>query len=229
MIKQSNNKIPFLCRQESRSIFGKWIPDIRFATSGKIKGWIVMALLCLHVVLNAQKLQNPSFEGSYGVAQTPQGWTAFGQASSPDTQPGAWNVTTPASHGNRYISMVCRGFSIYDSYLWESCIQNLNSPLVVGQTYHYSIDLAFSATFKADTILFDRPAQLRIWGRSANMNKELLWESGAITNKKWKTVVIAVPKIASDFKDAINGYDFQMGGIFLENYVHNEKFKIKAG
>jgi hypothetical protein len=29
-------------------------------------------------------------------------------------------------------------------------------------------------------------------------------------NKKWETIVIAVPKIASDFRDAIDGYDFQM-------------------
>jgi len=48
-------------------------------------------------------------------------------------------------------------------------------------------------------------------------------------NKKWKTVIMAVPKIASDFKDAIDGYDYQYGGIFLENFVHSEKLKIKAG
>ncbi len=48
-------------------------------------------------------------------------------------------------------------------------------------------------------------------------------------NKKWKTAVIAVPKIASDFKDAIDAYDIQYGGIFLETFVPNEKLKIKAG
>lgn len=48
-------------------------------------------------------------------------------------------------------------------------------------------------------------------------------------NKKWKTIVIGIPKIASDFKDPIDKYDYQYGGIFLENYVHNDKLKIKAG
>ncbi len=48
-------------------------------------------------------------------------------------------------------------------------------------------------------------------------------------NKKWKTVLIGIPKIASDLKDVIDSYDYQYGGIFLENYVHNEKLKIKAG
>jgi hypothetical protein len=48
-------------------------------------------------------------------------------------------------------------------------------------------------------------------------------------NKKWETILIAIPKIASDFKDAIDGYDFQMGGIFLQHWVPNNKIKIKAG
>ncbi|MES2591118.1 MAG: DUF6268 family outer membrane beta-barrel protein [Bacteroidota bacterium] len=48
-------------------------------------------------------------------------------------------------------------------------------------------------------------------------------------NKKWKTMVIAVPKIASDFKDAVNSYDYQLGGIFLANYIYSDKLKLKAG
>jgi hypothetical protein len=48
-------------------------------------------------------------------------------------------------------------------------------------------------------------------------------------NKKWKTVMIAVPKIASDFRDKIDKADFQMGGIFLQNYVYSDRLKIKAG
>ena len=48
-------------------------------------------------------------------------------------------------------------------------------------------------------------------------------------NKKWETVVLAVPKIASDFKDKIDEYDIQYGGIFLEHFVPNDHLKIKAG
>jgi hypothetical protein len=48
-------------------------------------------------------------------------------------------------------------------------------------------------------------------------------------NKKWKTVLMAVPKIASDFRDKIDKNDFQMGGIFLQNYVYSDRLKIKAG
>lgn len=48
-------------------------------------------------------------------------------------------------------------------------------------------------------------------------------------NKKWETVALVVPKVASDFKDAINSYDYQLGGIFIENFVLNPKLKIKLG
>jgi len=48
-------------------------------------------------------------------------------------------------------------------------------------------------------------------------------------NKKWKTVLIAIPKLASDFRDKIDKRDMQMGGIVLQNYVYNEKLKFKAG
>ena len=48
-------------------------------------------------------------------------------------------------------------------------------------------------------------------------------------NKKWETIVLVIPKVASDFKDKIDSYDFQYGGIFLEHFVPNDKVKIKAG
>ncbi len=48
-------------------------------------------------------------------------------------------------------------------------------------------------------------------------------------NKKWETIVLVIPKIASDFKDKVDSYDFQYGGIFLEHFVPSEKLKIKLG
>lgn len=148
---------------------------------------LTWVFLCLCVVLNAQQMVNPSFEGATGIAKSPEGWQAYGNASSPDTQPGAWQVTKEAAHGFSYISMVCRGFSIYDSYQHESILQNLQNPLVAGAQYHYSIDLAFSKHFKADTITFNKPAKLRIWGMNEMQQKELLWESDAISNTDWQT------------------------------------------
>ncbi len=48
-------------------------------------------------------------------------------------------------------------------------------------------------------------------------------------NKKWETIFLVIPKIASDFKDKVDGYDFQYGAVFLEHFVPNNKLKIKAG
>lgn len=48
-------------------------------------------------------------------------------------------------------------------------------------------------------------------------------------NKKWKTVLLAIPKVASDFRDKIDKSDLQMGGIFLQNYIYNDHLKFKAG
>lgn len=148
---------------------------------------LLFLILALFVSATAQHLQNHSFEGVAGAAKTPEGWISMGQASSPDTQPGAWKVTTPASHGDSYISMVCRGFSILDNYLWEACYQPFNNPLLVGEIYHYSINLAHSSTFQADTVHFNNPVNLRVWGVNQNQEKEILWESGAISNTEWKT------------------------------------------
>ncbi|MBL4592863.1 MAG: hypothetical protein JKX68_03495 [Flavobacteriales bacterium] len=205
---------------------------------------LMVLLLCLHVTKSSplikgarglfftilflfslntisQQLQNPSFEGATGIAIQPQGWKAYGPASSPDTQPGAWNVTLPASHGNTYMSMVCRGYSIFDSYMWESAIQGLNNPLTIGETYHYSIDLATSKHFLADTIQFDNPVNFRIWGMSNNSEKELLWESGAVANTDWKTVYFEViPNIATDYF-ILEAYYTQMpkycGNVLVDN------------
>ncbi len=49
------------------------------------------------------------------------------------------------------------------------------------------------------------------------------------TNKKWETIIIGIPKLASDFKLKINSHDVQYGGIFLEQFVASDKLKIKAG
>lgn len=48
-------------------------------------------------------------------------------------------------------------------------------------------------------------------------------------NKKWKTVIMGIPKIASDLKDVIDKHDYQYGAILLENYEYTENLKIKAG
>ena len=177
----------------------------------------------------AQHLHNPSFEGSYGAALLPQAWLAMGQTSSPDTQPGAWSVTKEASHGNSYISMVCRGYSIIDSYQRERCYQPLINPLRVGEVYNYSIDLAHSPNFFADTIKFDQPVNLRILGMNENQEEELLWESGAVKNVDWKTFYFKLrPNMLVEYL-VLEAYYVQRpkynGNILIDNLQYYPKGK----
>ena len=170
--------------------------------------------------LQAQYLQNVSFEGKSQVG-LPQAWLPYGQASSPDTQPGMWNVQKPASHGNSYITMVARGFSIIDSYLWEACYQKFQQPLLSNQTYHYSLDLAFAPEFLADTVHFNRPIQLKVYGMNAFFEKELLWESGSIENTDWETYFFEVqPTMLTEYM-LLEAYYVELpkynGNILIDN------------
>jgi hypothetical protein len=184
-----------------------------------------LVFLCLHVSLFGQQLTNPSFEGPRGVAKSPEGWQAYGAASSPDTQPGAWRVITEPSHGYSYISMVCRGYSIFDSYQYEGIGQELQNPLLAGNTYNYSVDLAFSNTFKADTITFDAP--LRVIGYNEMGVQEVLWQSEAIANEAWKKHFFEVtPSQRTPFL-ILEAYYTQMpkycGNLLVDNMQYYEK------
>lgn len=47
-------------------------------------------------------------------------------------------------------------------------------------------------------------------------------------NERFQTLVMALPKVSSDFDD-ISSRDFQIGGILLCTFIKNEKFKYKLG
>lgn len=48
-------------------------------------------------------------------------------------------------------------------------------------------------------------------------------------NQKWKTVIIGIPKIATETNSIIDKNDYQFGGIFLENFTYSNSLKIKFG
>ncbi|MBS1637518.1 MAG: hypothetical protein JST26_16505 [Bacteroidetes bacterium] len=48
------------------------------------------------------------------------------------------------------------------------------------------------------------------------------------SNKKWKGLFLALPKINSDFKDDLSR-DVQLGGMVLGTYVKNDNLKFKLG
>ena len=48
-------------------------------------------------------------------------------------------------------------------------------------------------------------------------------------SKKWKSVLMGIPKVASDFQSSIGNQDFQYGMLFTQNYRWNSNLQIKAG
>ncbi|MBS1646744.1 MAG: hypothetical protein JST67_05340 [Bacteroidetes bacterium] len=48
-------------------------------------------------------------------------------------------------------------------------------------------------------------------------------------NKKWKLAGLAMPKLSSDFKDKLSGYDFQMGAYALLTFQKSKTLAFKLG
>lgn len=47
--------------------------------------------------------------------------------------------------------------------------------------------------------------------------------------KRWKLLVLAMPKLSSDFADPLSAYDFQIGGYAMATYAMRENLKLKFG
>lgn len=76
----------------------------------------------------------------------------------------------------------------------------------------------------SSTLTPDSSYSSKLYSVSLPLGMQFVWK-----NKKWKTVLIGIPKVASDFKDATDMHDYQFGGIFLQNYQYSETFKVKFG
>jgi len=164
---------------------------------------LLLFLLCASLKGYAQLIINPSFESSpTGENLIPIPWTRCHSFSTPDTQPGAWNVTTPPSHGNSYLGLVTRGnLGPYANSTEDAQIQ-LSSKLKSAKEYKFSIDLAYSTTQGhyvdfSDFLSYANPTILKIWGGVNNCEKtELLWESPIVDHTNWRTYDFSfVPKL----------------------------------
>lgn len=113
-----------------------------------------------------------------------------------------------------------------------------NNSEINNQTNNYLLNLFYPKELKNGNVFLIRinTELLNSSINSSNFNSSNLssvalpigfqWLS---KNKKWKTVVIAIPKIASNFEENIKAKDWQYGGLFLENYSPNQNLKLKAG
>ncbi|MFH0893288.1 MAG: PKD domain-containing protein [Bacteroidota bacterium] len=126
-------------------------------------------------------MNNPSFEGTLAPHVTPTGWDICMPGCTPDTQPGSWGITLPPSNGSSYVAFV------QDPTIpWqEGAGQTLPSPMVAGQPYSFTIDLATTAVNGSGIV--PGCVELQMWGGWSSLNSgcdmsELLWSSGDIYN-----------------------------------------------
>jgi len=143
-------------------------------------------------------LKNPSFEGipaegSKNMRFNLDGWTdcAVGQ-TPPDIHPvpngGNFGVTQKPADGRTYLGMVVR-----QDETWEIISQRLESPIMEGICYEFTMSLSRSEKYLSASVNdetteseYTTPAKLRIWGGAGICNKaELLAESALITSHRW--------------------------------------------
>jgi outer membrane protein OmpA-like peptidoglycan-associated protein len=144
-------------------------------------------------------LTNPSFEdipraGSKG-GTAPAGWYDCGPQteSSPDIQPGFFDVIKPPSNGISYLGLVVR-----DNETYESVSQRLSQPIVAGNCYEWNLDLSRSDEYNSQTsnsgskvLSFASAVQVRIWGGNGFCDrKELLYTTPYVVNTRWMGYLI---------------------------------------
>jgi gliding motility-associated-like protein len=156
---------------------------------------------------SAQLIPNGSFEGEPIASTPPPNWYPCNLYSSPDTQPGSWSVTTPASEGNTYISLVTRGEvgSIGDGTV-EAIAVNTSKLLLPKTCFKFSVDLAFSREFISEQLIY-HAVKLKIYASKAECDKTtLIWTSPVIFHTDWQTY-----SFSFTLEDAYSGLIFEAG------------------
>ena len=189
---------------------------------------VTIALLLLTFSVNSQIITNKSFEGSRGEGRIPSGWNACHQFSSPDTQPGFWNVSTPPSDGNSYAGIVTRGNLGPFANNNEDIATRLLRTISPGESFDFNIDLAISHNWghsiPSGTFLrYDTPAKLQVYGSSFSCGRtELMWESPLIDHTDWKTYSFSITPETTEISHLIlqaihPGSTTNFGNILIDN------------
>ncbi len=129
-------------------------------------------------------VQDPSFEDVYK-------WSDCNADSSPDEQPGEWNVYKSASHGSKYIGVAMRGSNDRNYPIKNEDVHTqLLAPLVEGHEYTLEIDLALSnEMLETSSINYRTPPFFRIFGSPTGSceDMEIIASTDRIMNTDWQT------------------------------------------
>ena len=171
--------------------------------------YILILCVFIHNIIYCQlTVINPGLEGDPGECfVTPSPWTncmpytnfinGLVEFTTPDTQPGCYNINLAPSEGNSYI-----GFGHIPEYNqinpnigaeeWqEGFSQELSSPMIANNcSYQFTIDLANGLT--ADpwngTNIATTVGEVKVYGGFDFCDEaELIWSSGPIVNENWIT------------------------------------------
>jgi hypothetical protein len=198
---------------------------------------ILPALLfsCLGFTLYAQEskqqlsvieLTNPSFEDTPRKGEKggsgPTGWQDCGSPdeTSPDIQPGCFDVKKTASHGATYMGLVVRENGTY-----ESVAQRLSQPLEAGNCYEWSLDLAIADEYNSPTrqskgknASFYSPVEVRIWGGNDLCERaELLYTTAEVFNNRWLGYIISLKPQKDSYSYIIIEAYYKKGTSLLYN------------
>ena len=114
----------------------------------------------------------------------------------------------------------------------------VDNPALKNQTDNYLLNLFYPKQFKNGNI-FLLKINAELLYSSINLEEKNTSNVSSVAmpigfqwvskSKKWKTVLMGIPKLASNFESTITSKDFQYGGLLLENYDVNQNLKLKAG
>ena len=151
-----------------------------------MKQFLLIVSIFYFVFSSAQiAVNNPSFEGTPATHVVPSPWvTCYG---TPDTQPGQWGITMPPSDGNSYVSFLQSGNCDYPCGYAEGTSQLLAAPLIAGDTYSFTIDLAYSNIYNTAEPVNCYGSFVLFGGNTTCSTTEILWQSGKIMDTTWQT------------------------------------------
>lgn len=198
-----------------------------------MKTTLLVALLMLTGTVSAQdfiELRNPSFEeDEAGRSIVPSGWINLPaeETSTPDIQPGFWEVTLKPQSGHRYVGLVVR-----DDNTREGIGQKLEGKLELDSRYEFTVWLTRASSYKSrspsrtdEPVSFDNPAVLEIWGHNSDTgSQELLAESGPVVSDSWGRYAIRMMPENDDYDvlyfiaNYASGYQGSNCNILIDNF-----------
>ena len=154
-------------------------------------------LTSIPAFLNAQSeyLLNPSFEIDSDWLYHPHGWNSCNIRSTPDVQPGMWNVFTLPTDGSYYIGLIMLDSNDSDGPKYEDVVTELLKPLYRDSMYSIAVDLSFAP----NAYVYENiPQKFRISSVNDDCSlNEILVLTDSIKHFNWKTYnFIVSPKVS---------------------------------